>query len=228
MTTERAPPTHLDQAEREAIARRFAAIRERELDKRRRTAERRRRRRFAAVRKLPPLRRPAVEASSALVRFQARLAARRRQPAPLRQPVPAPEAVPQRPPSQDLAAEVEAGLERLGAEHHAERERQYAAHYGADVVQLAREYLRVEVEHGPSGTQWLTLDPGAETPNQMRIHDDKTIHYTGTHSPATVARALSLCAGQPLNSPEIPKMERKLAQTLARQRALQRQRTPGS
>ena len=223
VATERVPPAHLDQTEQNAITQRFAAIREKELNKRLRAAERRRRRRLSAVRKLPALRRPAVEASSALVRFRARLVTRRAL-AVLRQPVPRPEAAPRRLPAQDLAAEVETQLERLEAACRAELERQYAARYGPGVVRLACEYTRIEAEHGPSCTLWLTLDPGSDTPNRMQIHDGETVHYTGTHTPQTVARALFLHEGRPLDPPEILKMELTLTQQLALHRV--RQQTP--
>ena len=111
--TERAPETPLVQTEQDAIAQRLAAIRDQALDKRRRRRRAASRRRLTVVRKLSPLRRPRVERQRALPPFRARLAARRRV-VPLRRPGPAPKAAPQRLPGQDLAAEAEAALDRLG------------------------------------------------------------------------------------------------------------------
>ena len=110
-----------------------------------------------------------------LERFRDRLAARRWV-VPLRQP----EATPQRVPAQDLAAQVEAALERLEAEHHAEVEQRT---YGSEAVQLAREYRQTASQHGPITIAFDNPELGVSTLNPITLVDEQVrSHYAGRHS----------------------------------------------
>ena len=211
--TERAPGD-LVQAEQDAIAQRLAALRDEALDKRRRRAASRRR--LTVARKLPPLRRPRVERQRARAPFRARLAARRRV-VPLRRPGPAPKAAPQRLPGQDLAAEAEAALDRLGAEQDRDI-------YGSDAVQLAGEYWQATLQHGPLTVMFDELRLGVSTENPIRLVDEQDrSHYAGRHSIATLARMFACLNQRPEDIPELElTLEREVKRLRAR--ALERSR----
>jgi len=218
--TERAPEAHLHlvQTEQDAIGQRLAAVREQDLAKRRRRRRAAERRRLRAVRKPQPLRRPRARSRTAPGRFRARLAARRRV-VPLRRSVPAPHAASQRLPAQDLAAEVEAALERLDAELQQQI-------YGSEAVQLAHEYLHAAFRHGPVTIMFDAPELGVSTPNAISLVDEQgRSHYAGRHSIATVARALACLERR--RPEDVPELELTLKQELERQRALALQRSRG-